>query len=99
MSLASLRITESPLAFASFAAKHNALVDLLEATTGQNGVTVTIAERNMIIRGGGTSSGNVDLSGILANISALQNLTTGLTRQNVLYCNGGSNTTITILRS
>jgi len=113
MSLDRLRITDCPLAFASFAAKHNELIDLLEATTGQNGITVVVAERNMKIIGGGTSSGNVDLTGILANISALQNTTTGLTsnvttlqnlttgmsRQNVLYCSAGSNTTITILRT
>ena len=99
MSLEALRITECPLAFASFAEKHNAIVDLLSQIRGANGVTVTISERNGIITGGGSASGNVDLTGIIANISALQTLTTGMSRQNVVYCNAGSNTTITILRT
>jgi len=98
MSLDALRITECPLAFASFAEKHNAIVDLLSQFQGANGITVTISERNGIFTGGG-SGGNTDLTGIIANISALQTLTSGLTRQNVVYCNAGSNTTITILRS
>jgi hypothetical protein len=112
--LDSLKITECPYAFASFAAKHNALCELLGGMIGQNGITVTTSDRKILLTGGGTgTSGNVDLSGILANISALQtttsgltsnvttlqNLTTGLSRQNVTYCNAGSNTTITILRS
>jgi hypothetical protein len=48
--LDSLRIDESPLAFASFAAKHNALVDLLAGMVGQNGISVVMAEKNAIIR-------------------------------------------------
>lgn len=51
MSLEALRITECPLAFASFAEKHNALVDLLSQIRGQNGITVAISERNGIITG------------------------------------------------
>jgi hypothetical protein len=102
--LESLKITECPYAFAALAAKHNQLCDLIAGIVGQNGVTVTITERNAIIAGSGSggsggSGGNVDLTGIIANIAALQTLTSGLTRQNVTYCSGGSNTTITILRS
>lgn len=112
MSLEALRITECPLAFASFAEKHNALVDMISQFRGANGITVTISERNGIFTGGG-SGGNTDLTAILANIASLQSTTTGLTsnvgtlqtltanmsRQNVLYCSSGSNTTITILRT
>jgi hypothetical protein len=94
MSLEALRITECPLAFASFAEKHNALVDLISQIRGANGVTVTISERNGIITGGGT----VD-TGLTARVATLETLTTGMSRQSVLYCSGGSNTTITILRT
>lgn len=54
--LDALKIKECPYAFASFAEKHNALVDMLAAMQGQNGVTVVMAEKNAIIRG---SLGNV----------------------------------------
>ena len=97
MSLEALRITECPLAFASFAEKHNALVDLISQIRGANGVTVTISERNGIITGGG-SGGGTDAA-LTARVEALEDLTTGMSRQSVLYCSGGSNTTITILRT
>lgn len=48
--LDSLKIDECPYAFASFAAKHNALVDLLAATVGKDGIEVIMAEKNAIIR-------------------------------------------------
>jgi hypothetical protein len=106
MSLEALRITECPLAFASFAEKHNAIVDLLSQIRGANGVTVTISERNGIITGGGSASGNTDLTALTARVAALESsnttlstLTSGLSRQTVTYCDGGSNTIITILRS
>jgi hypothetical protein len=60
--LDSLKITESPYAFASFAQKHNALCDLIAGMVGQNGITVTIAEKNAIIRGNianGSSGGAI----------------------------------------
>jgi len=97
MSLEALRITECPLAFASFAEKHNAIVDLLSQIRGQNGITVTISERNGIITGGGSSNANT--AGLDARITTLETLTSGLSRQSVTYCDGGSNTSITILRS
>lgn len=97
MSLDALRITECPLAFASFAEKHNAIVDLLSQIRGANGVTVTISERNGIITGGGSSNANT--AGLEARLTTLETLTSGMSRQSVLYCSGGSNTTITILRT
>ena len=98
--LESLKITECPYAFASFAAKHNALCELLGGMIGQNGITVTTSDRKILLTGGGSgSSGNVDLTGIIANIATLQNLTAGMSRQNVTYCNAGANTNITILRT
>jgi hypothetical protein len=48
--LDSLRIDDSPLAFASFAAKHTALVDLLAGMVGQSGIEIVMAEKNAIIR-------------------------------------------------
>lgn len=48
--LDSLRISDCPYAFASFAAKHNALVDLIAGLVGQNGIDVVVAEKNAIIR-------------------------------------------------
>lgn len=44
--LESLKITEAPAAFASFAAKHNALVDIIAAIEGANGIKVTVSEKN-----------------------------------------------------
>ena len=97
MSLDALRITECPLAFASFAEKHNAIVDLLAQFRGANGVTVTISERNGIITGGGSSNANT--AGLDARITTLETLTTGLTRQTVDYCTGSSPSSVTILMS
>lgn len=97
MSLDALRITECPLAFASFAEKHNAIVDLLAQFRGANGITVTISERNGIFTGGGSSNANT--ASLDARITTLETLTSGLSRQSVTYCDGGSNTSITILRS
>lgn len=97
MSLEALRITECPLAFADLAAKHNALISMIAGMTGQNGVTVTLAERNILIKGGG-SGGGTDAA-LTDRVAALETLTSGMSRQNVLYCSSGSNTTITILRT
>jgi len=62
--LDSLKIDDSPLAFAGFAAKHNALVDLLAGMVGQNGISVVMAEKNAIIRANIAAgpAGNVILS-------------------------------------
>lgn len=97
MSLEALRITECPLAFASFAAKHNALVDLISQLRGANGVTVTISERNGIITGGG-SGGGTDAA-LTARVAVLETLTSGLSRQSVSYCTGSSPSSVTILMS
>lgn len=64
--LDSLKIDNSPLAFASFAAKHNALVDLLAGMVGENGISVVMAERNAIIRGNIANSSAA--SGSYANV-------------------------------
>jgi hypothetical protein len=80
--LESLKIDDCPYAFASFATKHNALVDMLAGMTGQNGVTVVIAEKNAIIRGQSNTngSGNVNLTNV-ANVvgydGRLQNVYVG----------------------
>jgi hypothetical protein len=97
MSLEALRITECPLAFASFAEKHNALVDLISQIRGANGVTVTISERNGIITGGG-SGGGTDAA-LTARVATLETLTSGMSRQSVSYCTGSSPSTVTILMS
>lgn len=47
--LDSLIISETPRAFASHAAKHNALVDLIASMVGANGVKVTIGEGRILI--------------------------------------------------
>ncbi len=72
--LDSLKIDDSPLAFASFAAKHNALVDLLAGMVGQNGISVVMAEKNAIIRANiaqnvnlSTTANLVGSTGYLAN--------------------------------
>lgn len=57
--LDSLKIHECPYAFADFAAKHNALVDLLSAIEGQNGITVVVSEKNAVIRSNGSASSNI----------------------------------------
>lgn len=48
-----LYISKCPAAFAEFAAKHNALVDLLLNMTGRNGVEVIATEGNITLEGGG----------------------------------------------
>lgn len=79
--LSALKITECPYAFASFAEKHNALVDLIAGMTGQNGITVVVAEKNAIIRGNSNGGGGgVALSNV-ANVvgydGRLQNVYVG----------------------
>lgn len=80
--LDSLKISECPFAFASFAAKHNALVDMLAGMVGENGISVVMAEKNAIIRAniaGGGTLGNV--TGTMANVvgsdGRLQNVYAG----------------------
>lgn len=80
--LDSLKISECPYAFASFAAKHNALVDMLAGMVGENGISVVMAEKNAIIRAniaGGGTLGNV--TGTMANVvgsdGRLQNVYAG----------------------
>lgn len=62
--LDSLKISDCPYAFASFAAKHNALVDMLAGMVGQNGISVVLAEKNAIIRGAGGAGGNVTIDNV-----------------------------------
>lgn len=75
MQIEKLKITESPAAFASFAEKHNALVDLLMTMYGQNGVSVYRSSGRIIIEGAGPSGipagfGPVDLQ-VCVNGSAV----------------------------
>lgn len=62
--LDSLKISDCPYAFASFAAKHNALVEMLAGMVGQNGISVVLAEKNAIIRGAGGAGGNVTIDNV-----------------------------------
>ena len=82
--LDSLRIDDCPFAFASFAAKHNALVDLLAGMVGQNGIDVVMAEKNAIIRaniaaGPAGPSGNVagNTANVVGSTGILQNVYVG----------------------
>lgn len=85
--LEALKIRESPFAFASFAEKHNALVDLIAGITGQNGITVVVAEKNAIIRGNIANGGG---GGAIANLTNVAVVTQDGRLQNVL-----SNTALT----
>ena len=102
MSLEALRIVECPLAFASFAEKHNAIVDLISQFRGANGITVTISERNGIFTGGG-SGGGTDaaltaltdrVADLESSMTTLETLTSGMSRQSAQVCPSG---TVTIL--
>lgn len=64
--LDSLRITECPAAFAVFAAKHNALVDLLAAMRGEGGISVVMAENNAIVSGASGSMTQGEFNTMLA---------------------------------
>jgi len=105
--LDSLKIDDSPLAFASFAAKHNALVDLLAGMVGQSGIEIVMAEKNAIIRaniaaGPAGPAGNV--AGNTANVvgfnGLLQNVYVGNAIPNAyperLEVRGVSNARVTI---
>jgi hypothetical protein len=61
--LDSLKIDDCPYAFASFAAKHNALCDLIGSMVGENGISVVMAEKNAIIRGAGGGA-NVTIANV-----------------------------------
>lgn len=53
-----LLITECPAAFAEFARKHNGIVYLLQAMSGAGGISVAVADANIIISGGGSAEGS-----------------------------------------
>jgi hypothetical protein len=57
--LEALRITECPAAFASFAQKHNALVDLVASAVGAAGIKVTVSEKNIVVATDPTTLGPV----------------------------------------
>ena len=61
--LQSLRITKAPKAFAALAAKHNALVSMIEGTRGASGVKVLMADRGMMISGDQTGMLGTGLGG------------------------------------
>lgn len=86
--LDSLRIADAPLAFASFAAKHNALVDLLAGMVGQNGISVVMAEKNAIIRA------NIAAGNVAANTANLVGSTGYLANAYVANANIGTYPTI-----
>jgi hypothetical protein len=80
--LDSLKIDDCPYAFASFAAKHNALVDMLSGMVGENGISVVMAEKNAIIRGAGGTGGtvtidNVATANVVGSDGRLQNVYIG----------------------
>jgi hypothetical protein len=54
--LSSLRINECPAALVEFARKHNALVDMIAAMTGNGGIKVTVSENNIIVTGSGDTA-------------------------------------------
>ncbi len=66
--LDSLRIDECPYAFASFAAKHNALCDLIAGMVGENGISVVIAEKNAIIRANIAAGSSSNVAGVAQNV-------------------------------
>ena len=55
-----LKISKAPKAFAEFARKHNALVDLLMTMKGEGGVKVTASNSNVIIDGFGVAGDGSD---------------------------------------
>lgn len=55
MSQSSLKINNAPFALASFAAAHNALVDLIKTSQGSNGIKVFASDGKIIIDGSGVS--------------------------------------------
>jgi hypothetical protein len=65
--LDSLKIDDCPYAFASFAAKHNALCDLIGSMVGENGISVVMAEKNAIIRGAGGGANVTIANAYVAN--------------------------------
>ncbi len=81
--LDSLKIDDCPFAFASFAAKHNALCDLIGSMVGENGISVVMAEKNAIIRGNTTGAGgtvtidNVPTANVVGSAGLLQNVYLG----------------------
>lgn len=83
MSAEKLLITECPAAFADFAAKHNAVVYLLQAMRGVNGITVAVADSNILISTTGGLGG-----------SSLTYTTVSLT-----VCNGGTASSVTFITS
>lgn len=54
-----LIIEQAPAAFADLSQKHNAVVALIKAIVGKNGVKVTVSDTNIIIEGSGQATGLV----------------------------------------
>lgn len=93
--LDSLKIDDCPYAFASFAAKHNALVDMLAGMVGQNGISVVLAEKNAIIRGAGGAGGNVTID----NVATANVVGAGGYLANAYVANANIGTFPTLLRT
>lgn len=93
--LDSLKISDCPYAFASFAAKHNALVDMLAGMVGQNGISVVLAEKNAIIRGAGGAGGNVTID----NVATANLVGAGGYLANAYVANANINAFPTLLRT
>lgn len=81
----SLKVTEVPAFLSDFADKHNRLVDLLAGLKGENGIEVTMAQLNGVIR----ANGNTTISNISGNVAfavmsdgRLQNVYVGNTNGN-----------------
>lgn len=87
MALDSLRIDSAPAAFSEIARKHNALLAVIAAMNGANGVTVTVSENNIVVTGTGDP-------GLEARVAALEALLEDYADTSVETCPSG---TITVL--
>lgn len=91
--LRSLRITKAPKAFAALAAKHNALVSMIEGTRGGSGVNVLMASSGMMISGNPTGLAG---TGVAASGTGFPS---GMAVRQLGVCVNGNSATVDIIGS
>lgn len=92
-SLSGLKIAKAPKAFVALAAKHNALVAMIEATRGASGVKVLMADSGMMISGDSTGLAGTGVS------ASGTGFPSGMAVRQLAVCVNGNSATMDVIGS
>jgi hypothetical protein len=93
------KVSKSPAAMKSMADAINGLVDALNGMQGGPSVTIRVTEGKILILVDIDPTLNARVTALETSVATLNTLVSGLSRQTVTYCSGGSPTSKTILMS